>query len=102
VTSSETLRVGEFFRLGLAAKALIVVAFEGEELEKVGLAVEDPLRGGVVSRLQDDLALGAPEACLVVDALVNLNFFHRVRDLLAERAHVSRSGKLDQRGPPLA
>eukprot|EP01136_Pigoraptor_vietnamica_P015196 Opistho-1_new@58055 len=75
----------------LAAKALVVVSLELEELLKVRLAVVHAPDSRVVAEGQRLLALVALEARLMEHLLVRADALHRVHSLLAHHALVARA-----------
>jgi len=61
------------------AKALIVVAFELEELLEVGLAIVDPLHGRKITEREHVVAVGAAETRLVENHIIGYNWEDRKR-----------------------
>jgi len=75
-------------RPGLPAKALVIVALEGKELQEVGFAVEFAIVGGVVAQVQDNFTVDAAKAGPMEGLLVCLNLLHWVGGLLTNKAHI--------------
>jgi len=86
------LSLARLFCAWLPAKALIVVALEGKELQEVSFAVKVAVVGGVVAQVQDNFTVDTAKAGPVERLLVSLDLLHWICGLLTDTAHVILCG----------